>query len=402
MQSDFLARQPIHDKDLVVFAYELLYRQVMGTGSESDTIDGDSATDTVMSKAFLDIGLENLVGPHKAFINLTESWILKDQCLALPKDSIVLEVLEDVPPTDQVIKALTRLHDQGYTIALDDFVFSDDKIPLLELADIVKLDVLDQERTVIKKQMDLVSRYKVKLLAEKVETYETYETTKELGFDYFQGYFFCKPQTVENKELPANRLTILSLLAKLQDPDMDIPQLDDLIKQDVLLSQKILNYVNSAHFALPQKVNSIPTAARLVGINQIKTWIILMSLMSVPDKPFELIVTAVVRAMMCEQLANAMKVPDPDPYFSVGLFSVLDALFDIPLHRITDHIPLSDEAIRALLYHEDMMGATLECVIAHERANWTQVNRLYLPPEVIQQSYFDALTWTSNMWALLR
>jgi len=124
--------------------------------------------------------------------------------------------------------------------------------------------------------------------------------------------------------------------------------------------------------------------------------------MSVPDKPFELIVTAVVRAMMCEQLASAMKVPDPDPYFSVGLFSVLDALFDIPLHQITDHIPLSDEAIRALLYHEDMMGATLECVIAHERANWTQVNRLYLPPEIIQQSYFDALTWTSNMWALLR
>jgi EAL and modified HD-GYP domain-containing signal transduction protein len=400
MNSQFLARQPIHDKDLVVFAYELLHRQVLG--STPETIDGDSATDTVMSKAFLDIGLENLVGPHKAFINLTESWILKDQCFALPKDTIVLEVLEDVPPTDQVIGALTRLHNQGYTIALDDFLYSDDKIPLVKLADIVKIDVLDQEKRVIKKQMDLVSRYNVKLLAEKVETYDTYETTKELGFDYFQGYFFCKPLAVENKELPANRLTILSLLSKLQDPDIDIPQLDNIIKQDVLLSQKILNYVNSAHFALPQKVDSIPIAARLVGINQIKTWTILLSLLSVPDKPFELIVTAVVRAMMCEQLAHAMKVPDPEPYFSVGLFSVLDALFDIPLHRITDHIPLSEEAIRALLYHEDMMGSTLECVISHERANWNQVNRLYLPPEIIQQSYFDALTWTSNMWSLLR
>ncbi|MDT7043260.1 EAL and HDOD domain-containing protein [Candidatus Nitronereus thalassa] len=398
--STILARQPIHDHQLSLFGYELLSRQI-----ETDpqtAFDGEAATDTVMKKAFDEIGLDTLVGPNRAFINLTEKWVLSEECHSLPKDRIVLEVLEHVPPKQEVISALERLHDKGYTIALDDFVFHEDKVPFLELADIVKIDVLDKHPDYIKQQRDLVAPFKTKLLAERVESYDLYDSAKLWGFDLFQGYFFFQPGRVESTTLPSNQMTTLTLLSKLQDPDIEIEDVDQIIKQDMSLSFKLLDYVNSAHFSLPQKIDSIPLAARLVGLNQIKTWTILLSMVGVPNKPFELIVTSIVRAIMAEHLAVTMKVPDSEPYFTVGLFSVLDALFDLPMATIIQNIPLSEESQDALVFHEGMMGATLKCVLSYERGHWEGVNTLYLDANVIQESYFEALRITSNLWSLLR
>ena len=398
--STILARQPIHDQHLSLFGYELLSRQI-----ETDpqtAFDGEAATDTVMKKAFDEIGLDTLVGPNRAFINLTEKWVLNDECHSLPKDRIVLEVLEHVPPNQEVISALKRLHDKGYTIALDDFVFHEDKVPFLELADIVKIDVLDKHPDYIKQQRDLVAPFNTKLLAERVESYDLYDSAKQWGFDLFQGYFFFQPGRVESTSLPSNHMTTLTLLSKLQDPDIEIEDVDQIIKQDMSLSFKLLDYVNSAHFSLPQKIDSIPLAARLVGLSQIKTWTILLSMVGVPNKPFELIVTSIVRAIMAEHLAVTMKVPDSEPYFTVGLFSVLDALFDLPMATIIQNIPLSEESQNALVFHEGMMGATLKCVLSYERGHWEGVNTLYLDASVIQESYFEALRITSNLWSLLR
>lgn len=399
MNQTLLCRQPIHDQDLRVFGYELLHRQFGGNGQTE--FDGDFATESVLAKAFSEIGLDHLVGPKKAFINLTERWILSDHCLTLPKGQAVFEILEDVPPSKDVVGALRKLHEQGRTIALDDFVFDDSKIPLLEIADIVKLEVLHQDPESIKRQMDLIAPYKVKFLAEKVETYEVFEWTKNLGFDFFQGYFFLQPQVNQEKVLPLNQMAIISLLSKLQDPNIDIDDLDAIIKQDLALSSKILKYVNSAHFSLPNKVDSIPLAARMVGMENIKTWTILLKLLKVPNKSFELIFTGIVRAMMCEQLGVAMRVPDPEPYFTIGLYSVMDALFDLPMTAFTKELPLSEEAIQALIDHQGMMGATLRCVLSYERGDWEGINVLFLEPEVIQQAYFDALSWSSNLWTLL-
>lgn len=399
--STFLARQPIHDQNLALFGYELLSRPIEGNGS-GETFDGDEATDTVMKKAFDEIGLDTLVGPNRAFINLTEKWILNDQCHTLPKDRIVLEVLEHVPPNEKIISALEQLHDKGFSIALDDFVFHEEKIPFLQVADIVKIDVLDKHPDYIKHQRDLVSPYNPRLLAERVESYDLYDSAKQWGFDLFQGYFFFQPGNVDPTSLPSNNMTTLTLLSKLQDPNIEIEDIDQIIKQDMSLSFKLLDYVNSAHFSLPQKIDSIPLAARMVGLNQIKTWSILLSMVGIPNKPFELIVTSIVRAIMAEHLAVAMKVPDPEPYFTVGLFSVLDALFDMPMATIIQHIPISEESQEALVFHEGMMGATLKCVLSYERGNWEGMNTLYLDPWVIQQAYFDALSHTSNLWSLLR
>jgi len=398
--STFLARQPIHDQHLSLFGYELLSRPI--ETNPQPTFDGEAATDAVMKKAFDEIGLDTLVGPNRAFINLTEKWVLSDHCHTLPKDRIVLEVLEHVPPSENVISALKRFHDKGYVIALDDFVFHEDKVPLLKLADIIKIDVLDKHPDYIKQQMDLVAPFKTKLLAERVESYDLYDSAKRWGFDLFQGYFFFQPGKVESTSLPNNQMTTLTLLSKLQDPNIDIDDIDQIIKQDMSLSFKLLDYVNSAHFSLPQKVDSIPLAARLVGLNQIKNWTIMLSMVGVPNKPFELIVTSIVRATMTEQLAVAMGVADHEPYFTIGLFSVLDALFDMPLANIIQHVPLSEESQNALVFHEGMMGAALKCVLSYERGHWEGMNTLYLDPADIQQAYFDALRLTANLWSLFR
>lgn len=398
--STFLARQPIHDQHLSLFGYELLSRQI-----ETDpqtAFDGEAATDTVMKKALEEIGLDTLVGPNRAFINLTEKWVLNDQCHELPKDRIVLEVLEHVRPSQDVISALRRLHDKGYSIALDDFVFHEDKVPLLELADIVKIDVLDKSPDFIKQQRDLIAPFKPRLLAERVESYDQYNSAKQWGFDLFQGYFFFEPGKVESSSLPSNQMTTLTLLSKLQDPDIEIDDIDQIIKQDMSLSFKLLDYVNSAHFSLPQKIDSIPMAARMVGLNQIKNWTLMLSMVGVPNKPFELIVTSIVRATMTEQLAIAMGVDDHEPYFTVGLFSVLDALFDMPLDTIIQHVPLSGESQKALVFHDGMMGEVLNCVLSYERGHWEGVNTLNLDPADIQQAYFDALRLTANLWSLFR
>jgi len=399
MSNVLLARQPIHDQDLNVFGYELLHRHNGNEGQRE--LDGELATGSLITLAISEVGLDKLVGPKKAFINLTEQWLLSEQCYSLPKKQTVLEVLEDTPVTEPIMEALQKLHNQGQTIALDDFVFDEEKIPMLEIADIVKLDVLHHSPEHIKREMELMAPYKVQFLAERVETHEIFEWTKDLGFDFFQGYFFLYPNVTHENVLPLNQLAIMHLLAKLQNPDIDFVELEETIKQDLVLSLKILEHVNSAHFSLPQKVDSISQAARMVGLEHIKMWAIMLSLQKVPNKSFELIFTAVIRGMMCEQLAVAMQVPDSENYFTIGLFSVLDALLDIPMTALMEQFPLSDEAILALVAHEGMMGATLRCVLSYERGDWQGINILFLEPDVIQQAYFDALSWSSNFWGLL-
>ncbi|MEC4675046.1 MAG: EAL domain-containing protein [Nitrospirota bacterium] len=251
----FVGRQPIYERSLKVFGYELLFRN--SQVNKASFTDGDAATAQVMLNTFIEIGLDHIVDQHLAFINLTRDFVLGNFCMALPKNRVVLEVIENLDVDQELIDALRRLSNLGYRIALDDFVYHESLKPLVELADIIKVDVLELDRASIEKHVGILRQYPVKLLAEKVETYEDFEFCRELGFDYFQGYFFCKPNVIAGKPLSANRM---ALLAQMHDPALKTCEHERILNEDLSLSPQALRYMNSIILVMTKQEDSINEA----------------------------------------------------------------------------------------------------------------------------------------------
>lgn len=396
----FVGRQPIYGRSIDVFAYELLFRN--NEINRASFTDGDAATAQVMLNTFVEIGLDHIVDHHLAFINLTRDFVLGNYCVALPKDRVVLEVLENMGVDQELMNALQRLSKLGYRIALDDFVYHESLKPLVEIADIIKVDILELDRETVAEHVKILRQYPVKLLAEKVETHEEFEFCRDLGFDYFQGYFFCKPNVISAKPMPVNRMAILALLTQLQNPTIEISQLERIIQEDFSLGAQVLRYINSAFFEMPKQIDSIDQAVYMVGTDRLRTWASLLMLARIEDKPVELLVTAIVRARMCEQLALAYQVRDVDQYFTVGLFSILDGLLDQPLEDIIPTLPLGLDIQEALVHKTGSLGMTLDCVLAYERGDWDTVLCHGVEVETVKAAYLEAISWTSYLVPLLK
>jgi EAL and modified HD-GYP domain-containing signal transduction protein len=266
----------------------------------------------------------------------------------------------------------------------------------VELANIVKVDILALPPPELQSCVAQLSRYKVQLLAEKVETRDAFAVCQELGFDYFQGYFLCQPDIVTGERRPANRTVLLSLLAKLQNPQTAVHELESILRQDVALSYKLLRLINTDP-ATPQAVESIHQALSSLDVKFITAWGSVLMLADIDDKPHELMVTAMVRGKMCELLAEAMGASGQERFFTVGLFSVLDALLDSSMADILPSLPLATDVAQALLRHEGVLGQTLRCVLAYERRDWGHLDALGLDRRTIRDAYLNALTWTSNI-----
>ena len=402
MQNIFIGRQAIYDKQLKVSAYELLSR----SNSEFNEAfvgehNANHATTIVMLNALTEIGLQQLVGKHPAFINLTYDFLIAEGAIPELQNQLVLEILEDVEVTDELVVAVQKLSDSGYMIALDDFIYHEKMLPLVKIADIIKIDILQLDEQGLRNHVKKLRPFNVRLLAEKVETQEEYELCKELGFDYFQGYFFCKPNIVEGQRAPANRITIINLLAQLQDPEVQIEKLEELISQDLALSYRLLKYINSAAFSLPRKVDSIHHAIVMLGLNTIRSLANLMLMSKFDDKPPELLVIAIVRARMCEELALHVDKKMKDAFFTAGLFSMIDALMDNTMENVISQLPLSSILKEALLEQKGVIGEALKCCIAFERADWSNVQFQNLEESKIQKAYFDAVIWSNEATALV-
>lgn len=390
----FVGRQPILGPNLKTIGYEVLYRNC---DSDSATIHDEAiATAQVLLNTYLDIGLEHVVGTHLAFLNIPKQFLLDRYCEALPKNRVVLEILETVEPTQQVIEAITSLSQQGYTIALDDFVFHDRFRPFLELADIVKIDVLGKNSQQLQQETQQLGDYRARLLAEKVETRESFETCKELGVFYFQGFFFYRPDIIRGHEIPGNRVALLELLGKIQDPNISFERLVEFIRNDLSLSYKILRYVNSASVGLPRRVECIEQAACMVGLDRIRTWASLIVMASGKDQPMELLVIALVRAKMCESLGQQLGADSPEKYFTMGLLSVLETLYGSSMEKLVGNLPLPDDILEALILEKGTMGATLSSVKAYEKGEWLQLKTFQLSPGTIRNFYVKAIDWASH------
>ncbi|PCJ47288.1 MAG: EAL domain-containing protein [Moraxellaceae bacterium] len=391
----YLARQPIFDRDLNVVAYELLYRASM-ENSAAGMGDANEATMQVLVNAFSEIGLENITSGHPALVNITQDILTSGQLPKGLQKLLIPEILENVLVNDDVIQEVKNLVDVGYQFALDDFIYSEEWEPLIPLASFIKLDVMDLGVEGVKEQLDkLHSLCDVsgKLLAEKVETHEEFELYHGMGFDYFQGYFLSKPHVMKSKRVPASGLVITSLLAELSTDDYDVDRVSHIICQDPRLSYKLLRVVNSASFGLPRKIETIAETIALLGANELRRWTAMLALTAMDNKPNELMVTAIVRAKMCELVAEKLNRQFVGGYFTAGLLSLLGALLDKPLDEIVQQMPLSEDLETALLSRQGDMGAVLALVEAYETGDFEHAIMDGLCAEDLWDIYLEALHW---------
>ncbi len=396
MNDILIGRQQILDNNLNIYAYEILFR---GSDFDLDLREGaTSATNQVISDTLLEIGLNDIVGTAQAFINFTAQNILEKTPLNLPRDRIVIEVLEDVTVDLRIINNLKEFSQQGYTIALDDFVLTPEWTPLLEFADIIKLDIMAMPLAETLAMIEKLKPYKLKLLAEKVETPEEYEILKKAGCQLFQGFFFSKPNIVagKGKRLGINQTTAIKLLSTVNTPDVGFDDLSTVISQDVALSYKLLHYINSAFFSLPNKIESIHHAVTYLGLSEIKRWVNILTLASMTNKPDALLQNILVRGKMCELLAEQYQ-QDPSQLFFTGMLSSLDSLLDIPIDEALAQLPLTKNIAQAILNKQGIAGEILAYVLEYERWELSACNKHQITPVNVGDIYIQSINWANNV-----
>ncbi len=369
-----VGRQPIFDRDLKVMGYELLYRE--SASATQCVADLQMASAVVIANSMLDFGLDTLTGGTLAFFNCSSSAWSQELFELLPKDKVVLEVLEDTVCDAELQQIVRNAKARGYRIALDDAVSLQDREELLPYVDIIKLELPALTDDEVRELTRVHKNDGRKVLAEKVETQEQFKTTKDAGCDYFQGYFFAKPTTLSSKRLPQTHLQTLRLLSDLSDEGTDSEKIAEKVAGDVALSVRILRYANSAAVGSRTKHTSIQHAISMIGFNTLRKWaqVIAMSGLAT-DKPSELMITALMRARFCELVVAKGKNAHPGA-FTVGLFSLLDAMMDRPLDESFKELHLADEIEAALLRGEGELGRSLSIARAYEHFDWDQIVRL--------------------------
>lgn len=375
----FVARQPIFKRNKEVFAYELLFRS--GLTNYFDPLqNGEEATSKVITNSFLLIGIATITEGKKAFINFSEEMLLQGYPSLFPKEFTVVEVLETVAATPEVVEACETLVGAGYVLALDDFLYEDRFLPLIKLAKIIKFDIRQMSLAELERQAKIVSRYNVKLLAEKIETMEEFEAAKSLGFELFQGYFFSRPHIMEGRDIPGSKLHYLQVLKVIQDEDYDFAELANYVSRDVSLAYKLLKYANSAYFARRQKLSSIEMAVAMLGQVTLRKWLSLMMLSYLADdKPSELLRLAAFRGSFCELIASQLldRRKDAGMFHTVGMFSLLPAMLDKAMADILPELALPEAIEEALLSEvATPLSRTLRLVMAYERGDWEKTARL--------------------------
>lgn len=394
----FVARQPILSRQKKVFAYELLFRS--GMSNNFPGLDGNLATSSLLSSSFFTVGIESIVGRKKAFINFTEDLLTQGTPTLFPAQTIVVEILENVEPSNEIIDVCKTLRQKGYELALDDFVYMKKFEPLIELAKIIKVDFRVTSADEIKEMIHYLSPYSCKLLAEKIETYEEFEHALSLGFTYFQGYFFAKPEVLKNKEIPPSKLAILQLIADINTSEFDVASLERLITQDVSISYKLLKYLNSAYFRRLQPISSIRQAIAYLGESGFRLFVSLIATSRLADnKPEALIRTSIIRARFLEQIGKELNLSSSE-FFMLGLFSLLDAMLDNPMEFLLSKLPLTDDVNNALIRRQGSFFPFLRLVENYESGNWSDFEstkeQYGIPAEKIVEYYIDSLGWADN------
>ncbi|MCX8047644.1 MAG: HDOD domain-containing protein [Anoxybacillus gonensis] len=371
----YVGRQPIFNKSYEVVGYELLYRN--GEKNFYDAINGDQATIDVLINSFMNIGIEKLTNGVRCFINFTEALLKKKLPFHFPRQQIVVEILENIPYSKDLLEICKKLKEEGYTIALDDFIFYDQYIPLFPYIDIIKIDFSKQND--YKRFKPYIDMYHIHLLAEKIETSDQLEKAIHDDFAYFQGYFFSKPIVVKEKSLPKIAYTSrLSLIKQLNKNELNFEEIVSAIESDPSLTYRLLKTVNSFFLSSTPKIKSIRHAAILLGTNHLKSWLTVLTLQE-PNEPFknEIIINSLIRAKTLEQLAERIHLRDEkETLFFMGICSSLDLLLQRPLHEILQELHVDEAIQRGLNGHSCIYSILYDLIIALETNDTAKIRDL--------------------------
>lgn len=391
----YVARQAILDINKQVVAYELLFRN--NNINKFIPIKNLNPTLDVLKNTFFVIGLDKITDGKQAFVNFDEVLLKSGIIETIHKDCIVVELLETITPDDTIIKYCKNLKEKGYIIALDDFEYNNKFDKLIEYTDIIKVDFTLTKGKERKEIMDKIKNKNIKFLAEKVETEEDYRKALEYGYSYFQGYFFCKPTIISGNDIFVYKPTYDKLIKELSKEIVDIENVEYLIKTDVSLCYKLLKIVNSAYYNFSTEITSIHNAIMIVGINELKRWILISELKSINKNGVkELTRMSLLRGYFMELIVKEIDFGvESFEAFLTGLFSLIDALTNQPLDKILDELPVSQNIKDALAGKQNMLGKLLKLIIKYEKGMWEEVNimvkKMGLNKEFITNCYLKAI-----------
>ncbi|MPQ24303.1 EAL and HDOD domain-containing protein [Bacillus paralicheniformis] len=402
----FVARQPIFNRKEQVVAYELLYRE-----SEKNFfsgIDGDQATTELMINSFVNIGIDKLTEGKRYYVNFTGGLLASGLPTYFDPDQLVVEILEDVPITPELIKRCRHLKSLGYTIALDDFclkhrVERDLLHQLLASIDILKIDFFKTTRQERQSILQSCRNHRLTFLAEKVETRKDYEQAVKDGFQLFQGYFFSEPAVIDGQDITYHFHAYYELLNELSEDQPDIENVTNIIERDLSLSYQLLKLLNSPANRPIQKIKSIRQAIVLLGFKEIKRWIFILSFKDLTKKQNssknEVVKISLIRAKLCELLAKKTNRPQPASYMLTGMFSFIDTLLHKELAEVISELPLTDEVGQALLGKENDYRKILQLAKSIERNEWEDntPETEGLTKDEAYQCYLEAVDWCQKL-----
>ena len=397
----FLARQPIFNKNMDVYGYELLYRN-NNVKNLCQFFDAKEASLEVIAASFVVIGLTKLTGGKKAFINFTEDLLQEEFATILPKEDLIIEVLEDVEPTKENVEACHNLVKAGYKIALDDFEYKAAYNDLINISSIIKVDFINSSRAACKELINKYKNSKILFLAEKIETQEDFNDALAMGYSLFQGYHFCKPMILSAKKVEPFKLNAIELVKLVNEDVPNFKEIAKVIENDVSLSFNLLKLVNSLAFSRGTKIKSILQAISLLGEKEIRKWITLVAIEKISsDKTKELLRLSIIRAKFCEVLCHKFSLGNrKTELFLLGLFSLMDAMMDVPKEDVFLELPISEELKEALIKQTGIFADCYEIMIAYERANWGLVAQIAVKYKLseaeIATAYYEAVKWLNN------
>jgi c-di-GMP phosphodiesterase len=391
-QAAFIARQPIFNHKLNVVGYELLFRgRGYAAGAQID--DAERATATVVLNTLTELDMDRIVAGKTAWINVSRDFVLGDLIQAVPPTVVGLEIPETENFDNEMVEALRELKQAGYKLALDDFRHREGADDVLELFDVVKLSMPELGRQQMRELAARLRPYSGLVLADKLGTRPEHEVCIAAGCDLFQGYFFCRPAVVGTRGISANRLALLQVVAALNDPSIDLSEIEQLVARDVALSFRLLRYVNSAFFGLRGDVRSIGQALALLGLENVRRWATLSTLATIDNKPTELTLTALIRGRFCELAGAHRGIGSTAELFTLGLFSVIDGMMDAPMHDVVASLPLADDMREALVSRHGQMGQLLNCVTALETGEDGPASGFVSDAGDV---YLEALIWANS------
>jgi c-di-GMP-related signal transduction protein len=397
----YVARQPIFDIKKCIFGYELLFRSNMS--NYFPEIEKNSATSKLLSNSFFNMGIEKISGSNLAFINFPQELLLKQVPLMFSQDKLVVEILEDVEPMKDVIEACQEIALNGYIVVLDDFFYKPALEPLIEVADIIKIDV---QATPLGEVGDIVKKMTAKgvdLLAEKVETHAEFKKALDMGFRYFQGFFFSKPEVLKSKEISTSQMHLLEIMAEVNKEDFEFDKLEKMIVRDASISYKLMRLINSTFYKRAKEISSIRQAIIMMGETGVRRFLSLIAMAGLASgKPDELIKVSLIRAKFCELLGNHFgSRTDPSELFTLGLFSLIDAIMDDSMENLMSQIPLSSGIKDVLISKDGDLGNFLILIESYEKGDWEQIQKITgnigIDEDDLPRYYMESLNWADSL-----